>query len=122
MNHSVETRAAAVAAVLAGESLASVSRRTGIARSTLVKWRSSVLGDTPVISQQKKEAIGEQLYALLEDSITYLRFEVRATQDEAWIRSQSADALAIYHGVVFDKAVRLAAALRPPDAATRDDE
>lgn len=113
MNHSPEVKAASVAALLGGETIASVSRRTGIARSTLVKWRTALTGDAPLISQQKKEAIGEQLYGLLEDSIAYLRFEVRTTADADWIKNQAADQLAIYHGVVFDKSVRLAAALRP---------
>lgn len=115
MNHSPETKAAALAAVLGGESMSSVSKRTGIGRNTLQRWRVEMGGNGSLIAQQKKEAIGQQLYGLLEEYIAYLRFEVRATQDQAWIRKQRAHELAIYHGVIADKSVRLAAALRPDE-------
>jgi transposase-like protein len=121
MNYSPEVKAAALAAVLGGEAVASVSRRTGIGRATLIRWRNETGVDRTAIAQQKKEAIGEQLYGLLEDSIAYLRYEVNATRDEKWIKRQDADKLAIYHGVVFDKSVRLAAALRPPERDERDE-
>jgi transposase-like protein len=118
--HTPQTKAAALAAILGGESINSVSRRTGIGRNTLTRWRTEAGASGTLIAQQKKEAIGQQLYGLLEEYIAYLRFEVRATQDEAWIRRQRADALAIYHGVVADKSVRLAAALRPPTDGDSD--
>lgn len=121
MIYAPETKAAALAAVLGGESLSSVSRRMGIGRNTLIRWRTEYGADGAAIAQEKKEAIGQQLYGLLEDYIAYLRFEIRAVQDTAWIRKQRAHELAIYHGVVADKSVRLASALRPPDAGNRDD-
>jgi Transposase len=123
MPYPPETRAAVVAAVLAGESVNKVSKRFGIGRATIVHWRD--LAERPPASpalQQKKEALGEQVYGLLEDSIAALRFQLRATSNEAWIRAQSADQLAIFYGVLADKAIRLLAAIRPSgdDAHTID--
>jgi transposase-like protein len=122
MNHSPETKAAALASVLAGETVAATARAYGVDPGTIRRWRSQAGVDTAIVQQQKKVAIGEQLYGLLEDYVETLRVQVRVTRDEAWIKKQDADKLAIFHGVLSDKSVRLAAALRPTDAARRDDE
>lgn len=114
--YSPDTRAAVLAAIAAGEPIAAVARQYGIARSTVQNWMaSSHVSEyrTPAI-QQKKAEIGQQVYGLLEDYIETLRIQVRATRDEDWIKKQSADSLAILHGVLADKSIRLLAAFRPP--------
>jgi transposase-like protein len=122
MNHSPEIKAAALASVLAGETVAATARAYGVDPGTIRRWRSQAGIDTAIVQQQKKVAIGERLYGLLEDYVETLRVQVVVTRDEEWIKKQDADKLAIFHGVLSDKSVRLAAALRPPDAARRADE
>jgi len=119
VNHrySPETKAEAIAAVLAGESVYTVAQRMGLPKSTVQGWKRA----NPLIASdpngiEKKKALGEQVYGLLEDYIETLRIQVRVTRDEPWIKRQDADKLAILHGVLSDKAVRLLAAFRPPDS------
>lgn len=115
-----EVKAAAVAAVMSGESVSGTARQFGVDPGTIRRWRSESGVDTAVVHQEKKRALGEQVYGLLEDYIETLRIQVRVTRDEPWIKRQDADKLAILHGVLSDKAVRLLAAFQPN--ANRDDE
>lgn len=119
--HSNEVKAAAVAAVLAGESVSSVAKQFGVSRAAIVEWRdkTGITGEVTPVAQQKKHDLGMQVYGLLEDSIAHLRFQLRVTADEEWIKRQTANDLAIYHGVIADKTVRLLAAFRPPDDDSR---
>lgn len=123
MEYPPETKAAVLAAVMSGQSVNSVAKEHGISRTTITHWRD-VADRAPatLVQQQKKEAIGEQVYGLLEDSIAALRFQLRTTQDEEWIKRQSADSLAVFYGVLADKSIRLLAAFRPAaDTNDRDD-
>jgi transposase-like protein len=85
-----ETRAAVLAALLSGATVADVSRRLQIPDSTIQYWRDRAIH----------------------------------TRDKEWLGVQSAGELAILHGVLTDKAIRLLGALRTddsirlPDAAT----
>jgi transposase-like protein len=109
--HSPETRAAVLAALAAGESVNRVSQQFGVSRRTISGWRDQA--QLPTVAQQKKVEIGQKVYELLEDYIETLRVQVRVTRDEAWIKKQTAGELAILHGVLSDKSVRLLAAFRP---------
>lgn len=113
MQHSPEVRAAVVAAVSAGNSVLATARQHGVHPGTVRRWRFEAGVNASVVHQQKKLDIGQKVYELLEEYIETLRVQVRATRDEAWIKSQSANDLAILHGVLSDKAVRLLAAFRP---------
>jgi transposase-like protein len=116
--HPVETRAAVLAAIASGQSINSISQQFGISRRTITGWRDQA--QLPTVAQQKKQEIGQKVYELLEDYIETLRVQVRVTRDEAWIKRQSAGELAILHGVLSDKSVRLLAAFRP--AAESDEQ
>lgn len=118
MEHPPETRAAVLAAVASGQSVNSVAKQYGVSRSTARMWKTQAqLPSAAMVSQQKKEAIGEQVYGLLEESIAALRFQLRTTQDEEWIKRQSADNLAVFYGVLADKSIRLLAAFRPASSS-----
>ncbi len=114
MKYTPEQKATALAALATGDSIRNVSRRLGISRNTLTVWRAE-LPSTAVAEPQKKEALGEQLYGYLEESIDTLTEQVRCAGDVAWIRQQNAAQLAMLHGVMFDKTVRLLAALQPAE-------
>lgn len=110
MQYPPETRAAVLAAIASGQSLNSIAKQYGVSRRTVQLWRNEA--HLPVVTQQKKEVLGEQVYGLTEDSITTLRVQLRAAQDEEWIKRQSADSLAVFYGVVADKLIRILAAVR----------
>lgn len=114
MQYTPQQKATALAALATGDSIRSVSRRLGISRNTLTVWRAE-LPHTPVAEPQKN-ALGEQLYGYLEESIDTLSAQVRFARDPAWLRQQNAADLAMLYGVMFDKTWRMLAALQSGDS------
>ena len=106
-----ETKAAVLAALATGESVRCAARRFGISRNTVTAWRAELAGSL-VAEPQKKEALGEQVYGYLEESITTLGAQARFVRDPAWLKQQSAADIAMLHGVMFDKTARLLGALQ----------
>ena len=110
-----QTKAAALAAIVTGESLSSVSKRLGISRTTLKRWRDGEHLPAPSMTgHQKRQELGEQLFGYLQESITTLEFLVKFTRNEKWLTRQSASDVAVLYGVLTDKSVRLLAALQSP--------
>jgi hypothetical protein len=107
-----ETRAAVLAALLSGATVADVSRRLQIP------------DDAEWIGDEKKADLGELVGEYLNEILVSLRAQAIHTRDKEWLGVQSAGELAILHGVLTDKAIRLLGALRTddsirlPDAAT----
>lgn len=108
-----EVKAAALADLAAGSSVSGTARKHGIKRQTLTMWRdqSDIARPSPA-RQEKKAALGEQLYGYLQDALTALRAQQRLFADPTWLARQPAGDLAILHGVITDKAIRLLGALR----------
>jgi len=107
--HSPETKAAAMAALLQGQSVSSVARDYDLPKGTVSGWRRQAREQAGVypVATQKTAEIGE----LLTD---YLRANLRALQAQAevfarpdWLEKQTASDAAVLHGVMTDKAVRL---------------
>lgn len=79
------------------------------------RWRAEnappagALGDP-----QNRETFGDLLYAYGQEALGALLTQARVFADEAWVREQSAANLAILHGVLFDKQVRLLQSFEPP--------
>ncbi len=112
--HPPEKKAAALAALASGESVRAVAQRLGLSRTTVAMWRDAAgLNEPAAVVHEKRQALGEQVYELIEDSIRTLRVQLRVAADESWLKQQSAGELAVFHGVIADKTVRLLASLRP---------
>lgn len=109
--HHPRQKAAAIAALLTGESAHSVARRFDIPKTTVLRWRAQMDQDGP----QKKE-IGEQVLSWVEESIDTLRAQARFTRDRDWLLQQSARDIALLHGVMFDKMWHMLGAFRPGEA------
>jgi transposase-like protein len=112
-----EVKAAVLAAILTGSSIASVAREHGVSKRTVSRWKDETQSGAQMDAPQKEKALGlgELVYGYLTESITTLRLQVAFFRDETWLRQQSAADIAILHGVVTDKAVRLLAAIRRDD-------
>jgi hypothetical protein len=129
MAHSAETRAAVLAALLAGQTPAEAARTFRIPRATVRLWQQAAgIAPTadrdrlPVHGSPKKRAedIGELVAAYLQENLTTLRVQQQHFRDKDWLTEQSAADLAVLHGVAADKAFRILEALRP--AANEDAE
>lgn len=115
-----DTRAAVMAALLAGQSVPEISREYDIPQSTVRDWR----GRIPHISAMSAaeggaDRIGELLLTYLATSLESLQRQVELFGDERWLRQQEASGVAVLHGVQSDKAHRLIELLsRRDDSST----
>ncbi len=101
-----ETKAQGMAALLAGQSVNAVAREYKIRKGTVSSWP---IRDVPGVAKDatQKTALDDLLFAYVQQSLLTLTTQVEFFRDKDWIRKQSASELAILHGVVTDKAIRL---------------
>ncbi len=128
--HDPESRAAVLAAIISGSTLSEVARAMKLPEPTVRRWRDQAgIGpkappDRQWLGDEKKRDLGELVGEYLDDILISLRAQAIHTRDSEWLHQQNARDLAILHGVLSDKAVRLLGALRVdepiklPDAAT----
>lgn len=108
-----ETKAAALAALLAGQSVNEVAKEYKVPRGTLRSWKSrQTNGDTvATVATDKKTEVGELLIEYLRANLAALKAQVTVFSDPDWLKKQNAADAAVLHGVMTDKAVRLLEAL-----------
>jgi hypothetical protein len=116
------TRDAVIAALLEGQSVSQVAREYKISRQCVMRWRDRAGIDRTPVVQEKLDVIGDMTIDYLREALTTLTFhQTTIFRDPAWLKSQSAEDLAVLHGVAADKAYRLleaidAAGQQPEDA------
>jgi transposase-like protein len=111
-HYSDEMKAAAMAALLGGQSVSKVAEEYRIPRGTVARWSSELRRDlSKCFEHEKKEAIGDLLIQYLEENLVTLREQSRHFRDAEWLREQGASEAAVLHGVLTDKTVRLLEAL-----------
>ena len=109
--YSDETKAAVMAALLTGQSVSSVAREYSIPKGTVSNWkRGNGVGGTEKRTQ-KAEKIGDLLIAYLHENLKTLQVQSVAFRNEDWLSRQDASDVAVLHGVLTDKAVRLLEAM-----------
>lgn len=95
-----------MAALLAGQSVNSVAAEYNIPLGTVKSWRArtkTVAGVDP----QKKAEVGDLLLEYLRANLAALKVQAEQFADKSWLKTQDASDLAVLHGVMTDKAVRL---------------
>lgn len=118
MPHDRDTRAAVLAALLSGSTIAEVSRAMKIPHPTVIRWRDQAgIGPNPppnvhALGQETKADLGARVGDYLDDILVTVRAQAIHTRDPEWLHRQNAHDLAILHGVLVDKAIRLLGALR----------
>lgn len=108
-SYSEETKAAVMASLLTGQSVSSVAREYKIPKGTVSDWKRQAegVGSEPT---QKRE-IGALLLDYLHTNLRTLKKQSETFADEKWLKLQSASELAVLHGVIADKTIRLLEAL-----------
>ena len=110
--YSDETKAAVMAALLAGQSISAVAKEYKIPKGTVASWRTRELGDvTHTIATQKQFEIGELLLKYLVANLQALEAQAQLFKSHAWLAKQNASDAAVLHGVMTDKMVRLLEAM-----------
>ena len=107
------TRAAVMASLLAGQSVSQVADAYSIPRGTVAGWSAQVnSASKPNISNTKKaEMVGDLLIEYLSENLKTLKAQAIVFRDEKWLMKQNAADVAVLHGVLTDKAMRLLEAL-----------
>jgi len=106
MAHSPETKAAAMAALLQGQAVVKVAEEYRLPESTVSRWKKDAREEAG-----RSDDVGELLLDYLTENLRTLRAQVVTFRDPNWLKAQDADAAAVLHGVLTDKAVRLLEAL-----------
>lgn len=111
--HTAETKAAALAALLAGQSVSEVASTYRLPVGTVKRWRAGLSPEeVAAIPPATKVEIGDLLVGYLRENLTTLQVQQTTLfRDEHWLRKQNAADMAVLHGVITDKAVRLLEAL-----------
>ncbi len=107
-----EVKAQVLAALLTGQGAEKVAEQYEIPVGTAKAWKAKAKGAGKVATQ-KKEKIGALLLDYLAVSLATLKKQAEVFEDEAWLKRQDASTVAVLHGVLADKAVRLLEALAP---------
>ena len=105
-------KAQVLAALLTGQGAEKVAQQYQVPVGTVRGWKAKAKADDGVITQ-KKEKIGELILEYLTVSLSTLKKQAEFFADETWLRKQDASSVAVLHGVLADKAVRLLEALAP---------
>jgi len=98
---------------MAGQSVNSVAKEYKIPTSTVSRWKNGTDGI------EKKE-IGDLLLEYLRENLTTLQKQAVFFRDEKWLARQNAESVAVLHGVMTDKAVRLLEAMSKANVSPGD--
>jgi transposase-like protein len=110
--YSDEVRAQCMAALLAGQGVSQLSEEMNIPRSTLQRWQRYVAKYYGEGTRQRKaDYMAGLISTYFEESLTTLIEQLRKTRSENWITKQSASELGVFHGILFDKIVRILEAI-----------
>lgn len=109
--YSEETKAAVMAALLTGQSVNAVAREYNIPKATVSSWKSRVvepaLREAVAGGATQKNDIGGLITAYVEEGLITLRKQAEFFRNEAWLLDQDASSVAVLHGVLMDKEMRL---------------
>lgn len=102
------TKAAVMAALLAGQSIPQVAKEYNIPKGTLSDWRKlarTTARNDP--TQKDGTTIDVMLRDYVNENLTTLREQAKFFRDTSWLSKQEASSLAVLHGVLADKSIRL---------------
>lgn len=103
-----DVKAEAMAALLAGQSVTAIAKRYSIPKGTVSSWRKQARQKVKAGAEStQKTTLDELLMGYVRENLLTLREQARVFRDEEWLQRQSASEVAVLHGVLADKTVRL---------------
>lgn len=121
--HSAEVRAQAEALLLEGHSQADVCRLTGLPRQTVSRLAQHISDELGGVGTLKKQSALDLIVEYLEKGLRAMIVQAEVFGDPDYCRAQSANDLAIAHGILGDKLAGIAPTAKalgligaPPDA------
>jgi len=118
--YSEEIKAAVLAGLAVGSSYATLAAQYGVPEGTIKSWQSRQGSDDGVatvatVATERRHELGALLGDYLTELLKTLAVQARTLRDEGWLKEQSAAELAVLHGGLADKAIRILGALEPAD-------
>lgn len=104
--YSAELKAQVMSALLAGQSVSSIAKEYQLPKGTVSGWKYRARETLAVTATQKSE-IGALLLDYLRAALSTLKTQAVFFGEQKWLAKQEASQVAILHGVLADKAVRL---------------
>lgn len=111
--YSPEVKAAVMAALLEGQSVGKVAGRYEIPDTTVRGWQKKAeeIAKQKLRENSLQKEVGASLDELLllyvAENLTTLRAQAVFMRNEEWLKLQNASEVAVLHGVVADKTIRL---------------
>ena len=106
--HDDQTRAAVMAALLAGQGATEIAREYQLDEATVRNWKRTLSPETLTkVNEQKEHDFGQLVGNYLGSLLTTLQVQADFFRNEEWLAKQKAEAVAVLHGVCADKGIRL---------------
>ena len=105
-----------MAALLSGQGVKEVAREYSIPPSTVSRWKKEARKEAG-----RSDDVGELLLDYLRENLATLCAQARAFRQPEWLADQDASSVAVLHGVMTDKAVRLLEAMEAVHHAQEPD-
>lgn len=109
--HSAETQAQVMAALLAGQGITEVATQYNLPDSTVSDLKRQLDTEFGEVRNKKGEQIETLLFEYLKSNLAALKSQADVTSEREYIVKQPAGDLAVLHGVMADKSVRLLEAI-----------
>jgi transposase-like protein len=112
-HHSDETRAAIMAALLAGQGVVETAKEFKVPKQTVSDMKAKL--DERLGQSGLKKDIATQVLELLEIKLNALKAIAQSISRSEYIQKQPASEVAVLYGVLADKAFRILSALEPDE-------
>lgn len=107
-----EVKAAAIAALAAGTPATKVAVEYNVTVATVRSWKAREVKElAPIVPRNERAEFGQLVLEFLRAEIKALHAQALQFADPEWLKDQSAEHLAVLHGVCTDKAIILLAAI-----------
>lgn len=106
--HSDETKAAVMAALLTGQGVSEVATRYKLDPSVVSRWRKQIpAADLQQVATEKGAHIEGLLFDYLGANLRALKAQAVVASDESYLKRYPPQQIAVLHGVMADKGIRL---------------
>lgn len=106
--HSDETNAAVEAALLTGQGVSEVAAQYKLPKSTVSRIKNEMLPEQLAqVGTERGERIEQMLFDYLAANLAALKVQAGVAADEKYLKQFPPQQLAILHGVMADKGIRL---------------
>lgn len=97
-----------MAALLAGQGVSEVAKEYNLDKSVVSRWRTAMPDDQlQQVATKKGDRIESLLYEYLTSTLETLTKQSEIVGEREYVTKQPAGELAVLHGVMADKAIRL---------------